>query len=43
MTGAGVYVDGGPNTLLVAAMGYANSRRVLFIRLKMTGMGVSGC
>ena len=42
MTGAGVYVDGGANTL-VAGMGYANSRRVLFIRLKMTGMGVSRC
>ena len=26
MTGAGVYVDGGPNTL-VAGMGYTNSRR----------------
>lgn len=26
MTGAGVYVDGGPNTL-VAGMGYAKSRR----------------
>lgn len=42
MTGAGVYVDGGPNTL-VAGMGYANFRIILFTRLTMSGMGGSRC